>query len=335
MKAVNDRNTTNSNASPAAAATEKSMYDRIVQSIKENSKLYPDLLTSSGSLIFQNMKDMISLEIESMKKLINYRIYSLKTILLSAYAFLVHSELTSSSAATSSSAMSLMDISASSLPSHLSKIILALAEEKKFLNQCFHQVTIEHGGNKHEYYSTSTLAQQHHYGGGNGSNQKGILKKGKKDDNNNNNHHHHHLSEDSDNENGNNPSNAQEMDDFLLTITSSPGRLTNRKPSFLSTYGKPLHGSQHSNHHNHGQSYATYLFEELCKGTLDCYEEILKKLLTGQLFDNNPMKMGSTNNMVTSSRGTNTIACRTLHQCYEEMEFFKVFISSFSFLGLE
>jgi hypothetical protein len=392
MMMMSKNNTTNKKTDAVTSSGEKSIYDGILSGFKENPKIYNDLSTTAGSFVFQNLKEVVSLELESMKKLIAYRIYSLKTILLSAYAFIVHMELQQqqqqqpqNNANYDSKMMETMNNP--NFPSHLSKIILALSEEKKCLAAYFHQMSLEYGGNKYDYYLSSIQHHNNHHHGHHGHG-----------------HHHHdphglqpsppqtqpssskksgsshktnatsttagktntssyngdsgvtpfYWESDGESEGGMGADGASDREggggggrrskaysssfgtesELFFHASSSPSRpAVGRKPSFLSS--KPGQIGQQSS--STGRSYATYLFEELCKGTLECYEEILKKLMTGQLFDVNPMKLSSTTTSTTTTTGAaaGKVPFRALRQCYEEMEFFKVsLLFGFSFKTL-
>jgi hypothetical protein len=377
----------NSNKKPdgslaATSSGEKSIYDGILSGFKENPKIYNDLSTTAGSFVFQNLKEVVSLELESMKKLIAYRIYSLKTILLSAYAFIVHMELQQQQQQQQQSvndSKMMETMNNPNFPSHLSKIILALSEEKKCLAAYFHQISLEYGGNKYDYYLSSIQHHNNHHHGhghhGHHHDHHGLQpsppqtqpSSSKKSGSSHTTTHKSHAGAstpgktntssyngdsgvtpfywESDESDGMGADGASDREgggagggrrskgysssfgtesELLFHISASPGRpAVGRKPSFLSSKPGQLQGGGGQSSST-GRSYATYLFEELCKGTLECYEEILKKLMTGQLFDVNPMKLSTTTTTTTTGAAPGKVPFRALRQCYEEMEFFKV-----------
>lgn len=75
-----------------------------------------------------------------------------------------------------------------------------------------------------------------------------------------------------------------------------------------------------------GQKYSTFLFEQLCKGLLDCYEDLIKVLATNQGFESLAnQSLQKENGKPISLLKLNPSSPRALHQAVEEYEFFKVF----------
>src|SRR6185312_4778879 len=84
-----------STASPLSLQEENNLTERMISGLKEmHTKIVNELLNSAaGSYLYHDLKDIIAFEIDGIEKLITFRIQSIKTMILSAYAYIVHLEL--------------------------------------------------------------------------------------------------------------------------------------------------------------------------------------------------------------------------------------------------
>jgi hypothetical protein len=238
--------------------------------------------TAAGSLLLPMLKDIIGREVENADKYIAFRVKSLQSILNAGYSHLVHREL-SNGVTTGMQAM-IEDIT---LPVHLSRIILAIHDEKLLLCSTIRDIHIETGGGREEYGTLAKLMNN-------------IIK---------NNEHSDGEEEENDKNGGD-----DENDEDILAIASSNDK-DSGSPSACANGVATVHAvhvtTMMSLQGQQGPRYKHYLYQELCKGCIVMYEDLMKRLASGQYaIPNNASVL---------------IPTKTLAQAWEEWEYLKVY----------
>jgi hypothetical protein len=122
-------------------------------------------------------------------------------------------------------------------------------------------------------------------------------------------------------------SRLESFDDDMLsenTFSENPSRIAFDDKLEVGKGSTPL--STYS-----GQKYSTFLFEQLCKSLLDCYEDLIKALATNQGFESQAAQPTiKENGKPINLSKLNPTSPRALHQAVEEYEFFKVCVVPFS-----
>ena len=265
------------------------LFDKIMSTITqslsaEKGNNYSNLATqwyfthtSAGSLLLPMLKDIISREVENADRYVAFRIKSLQSILNAGYANLVHREFENNFVDP------LVD-PVTEMPVHLSRIILAIHDEKLLLCSTIRNLSIETGGGKDEYgLSNIDNGSSASKGHGNSDGEEDERDRVGGDDN----------------------------DDDVLGIISSNEyqpesrasdstftELTAHTSTFMSVQGPQ------------GQRYKHYLYQELCKGCIVLYEDLMKRLAYGQYAIPNNANV--------------LIPTKTLQQAWIEWEYLKV-----------
>lgn len=116
------------------------LYDRILKYVSENGSVSEELSSKIGNQFIKPFfEDLVRIETTATEKYLQYRINGIKTILSSSYTLLLHQDMKGLGNFLGTSEMLYI------LPNHITRIILALNEERNLLNERLALFNVESG----------------------------------------------------------------------------------------------------------------------------------------------------------------------------------------------
>lgn len=252
-----------------------SLKDRILMDWVDEFRDFGDVSTSLGQFVRPYLQDMVGMEVDVVEQYLQHRIKGIKSIVFSSYSYLVEQELqqrlgglsTSSSFAPQSSSR------VGQLPAYLSRIILALHEEKRTLQQMLGGLSLDNVVNRKLFRQAKQRTRQQYLQQVGGGSMPSAGAPGFSDTDEDAHEHdqgsgnnHGGLGEDE---------HAVDDDDFF--------GITNNRMQFGSVSGG-LAGKRDRKRAQAAASahrYAMYLYQQLSKHLLEVYDDLLKRLFSG------------------------------------------------------
>lgn len=252
-----------------------SLKDRILMDWVDEFRDFGDASTSLGQFVRPYLQDMVGMEVDVVEQYLQHRIKGIKSIVFSSYSYLVEQELQQRLGGLSSSSSFAPQSSSrvGQLPAYLSRIILALHEEKRTLQQMLGGLSLDNVVNRKLFRQAKQRTRQQYLQQVGGGSMPSAGAPGFSDTDEDAHEHdqgsgnnHGGLGEDE---------HAVDDDDFF--------GITNNRMQFGSVSGG-LAGKRDRKRAQAAASahrYAMYLYQQLSKHLLEVYDDLLKRLFSG------------------------------------------------------
>jgi hypothetical protein len=277
-----------SNSNSPSSLSERIMHDWTTTTYGLMN-VEPTTYTQLMNYVRPYLTELITLETNVVEMYVNHRMNGLKSIVFSSYATAVQEELLTAGHPNNGQNTA----TGTSLPGHLTRLLLALHEEKHALQQFLGQISLDMKSNRRLFYLAKRSIQQNFLATQQSSSSTG----------------HQPSSNNNDSSGGNMNGNISGHAASSNAVTADTGGFSdsdteeNDSEDEFGSVGKPQQPSRELNQKDNGaqklylgkrdpklvstassnssQRYAHYMYQQLGHRVLDVYEELIKRLYAG------------------------------------------------------